>query len=169
MILVSKDYMDEQYKWLEELIKRADMPDPTPKCDAGDQALDGAADKVRKYVLPHEFCFTIWKLTVYPEKSTRGVNTMILKQHSTTEPATVRVPQVCSISLSNGETLRETAILIASTFSRHLWMRKSVSRIRVCRSMGRSRRIAVLQVTSGTIIDALISPVRHSEMSVACL
>jgi hypothetical protein len=169
MILVNKDYMDEQYKWLEELIKRADMPDLTPKCDAGDQALDGAADKARKYVLPREFWCASWKLMVYPGKLTRGVDTMILTQHSTMGPATVRVPQVCSTSLSNGETLRETVILIASTSSRHLWMRKSVSRIRVCRSMGRSRRIAVLQVTLGTIIDALISPVRHAEMSVACL
>jgi hypothetical protein len=54
MMLVNKDYMDEQYKWLEELIKRADMPDFQATCDAGFEDLGGALDKARLYTqTPH--------------------------------------------------------------------------------------------------------------------
>jgi hypothetical protein len=104
MILINHDYMDERYKWLEDLIKRADMPALTPKCDAGNNPLDGAAEKARKYASPHKFCFVNEELTLSQVNSANGATTTILKTPSITEPAKVQVLQVCLALLSNGET-----------------------------------------------------------------
>jgi hypothetical protein len=40
--------MDEQYKWLEELIKRANAPKFEPTCDHGVQPLDNAKQRLEE-------------------------------------------------------------------------------------------------------------------------
>jgi hypothetical protein len=46
-----KGYMDEQYAWLEELIKKSDRPPFKPECSSGkygEQKLAGATQKWEK-------------------------------------------------------------------------------------------------------------------------
>jgi hypothetical protein len=46
---VEHDYMDKQYEWLEELIKKADaMSNLKPTCDAGFNDLADAPKKLEK-------------------------------------------------------------------------------------------------------------------------
>lgn len=43
-----KEYMDDQYSLLEELIKRANAPQVEAKCTGDEQSLNGAADQMRE-------------------------------------------------------------------------------------------------------------------------
>jgi hypothetical protein len=44
---VESDYMDSQYAWLEELIKKSEMPPLEPKCENGEWQLADASKKFK--------------------------------------------------------------------------------------------------------------------------
>jgi hypothetical protein len=44
--MVAGNYMDKQYEWLEELIKKSSLPPLEAKCDRGNQRLKDASKKV---------------------------------------------------------------------------------------------------------------------------
>jgi hypothetical protein len=50
---VEKGYMDEQYEWMEELMRRADNPTPNfeVKCSGALQQDKSLSDMFREYVL----------------------------------------------------------------------------------------------------------------------
>ncbi|KAJ4377484.1 hypothetical protein N0V83_000309 [Neocucurbitaria cava] len=48
MLELPSDYMDQQYAWLEELIKRSELPSFEPKCSGGEQKLADAAKKLEE-------------------------------------------------------------------------------------------------------------------------
>jgi hypothetical protein len=50
--VVEGEYMYQQYEFLEQLIKKAALPDLKPVCDAGDQKLNDASKMISTYVLP---------------------------------------------------------------------------------------------------------------------
>lgn len=51
---VARNYMDEQYNWLQQLIKLSDLPDFKPECSGGQQKVNDAANKYKTYVpSPH--------------------------------------------------------------------------------------------------------------------
>lgn len=43
-----RDYMDKQYEWLEELIKRSELPSFDPECSEGEQKLADASNKLKE-------------------------------------------------------------------------------------------------------------------------
>lgn len=43
-----RDYMDKQYEWLEELIKRSELPSFDAECSDGEQKLADAANKLKE-------------------------------------------------------------------------------------------------------------------------
>tara|TARA_R110002003_G_scaffold534_19_gene20332 strand:- start:6569 stop:6769 length:201 start_codon:yes stop_codon:yes gene_type:complete len=46
-VKIEADYMDKQYEWLEELIKKSEMPPLEPKCENGEKQLADASKKFK--------------------------------------------------------------------------------------------------------------------------
>lgn len=51
MLELPHSYMNKQYEWLEELVKRAALPSFKPECSQGEQKLADAAEKLQEQVL----------------------------------------------------------------------------------------------------------------------
>jgi hypothetical protein len=45
---VDPDYLDLQYEWLEELMKKSSLPNLEPDCKGGDQKISDAAKKFKE-------------------------------------------------------------------------------------------------------------------------
>jgi len=48
MVELNYDYMDEQYAWLEELIRRSELPPIEIKCNNGEQKWPDAKNKFKR-------------------------------------------------------------------------------------------------------------------------